>query len=347
MAEVSKLIRAIDLFCGAGGSSCGAQQAGATIVGGIDAWETAIDTFKLNFPKAKTWNRRIEGLTGTAIADEVGPIDLILASPECTNHTFAKGNRRVGEQQERSRSTAFAVTRLAKSLQPRWIVVENVVSMRQWTQYEKWKKRLKRLGYHLKEAVLDSQDFGVAQSRRRLYVICDRLAEPPVPKPRTRKRRAVTDILHSEECNGFNYRMSSLFGNDPRRAEDTLNRARRAIASLGSHKPFLIVYYGTDAAGGWQTLDRPLRTITTLDRFALVRPSGKGHVMRMLQPPELAEAMGFPKRYQWPDVTRRERIKLIGNAVAPAVMKEIVALLQKNDPHPPEKPAASKRASRI
>ena len=31
--------------------------------------------------------------------------------------------------------------------------------------------------------------------------------------------------------------------------------------------PFLIVYYGSDGAGGWQALDRPLRTLTTLDRF--------------------------------------------------------------------------------
>jgi DNA (cytosine-5)-methyltransferase 1 len=96
---------------------------------------------------------------------------------------------------------------------------------------------------------------------------------------------------------------------------------------LGSKTPFLIVYYGTDAAGGWQSLDRPLRTITTLDRFALVEPRPTGHVMRMLQPPELAKAMGFPDDYKWPKATRRERIKLVGNAVAPPVMKAIVGAL--------------------
>ena len=135
---------------------------------------------------------------------------------------------------------------------------------------------------------------------------------------------SVKKVLHSGGSNGFNYKMSPLFRKDRKRAGDTLERAKRAISSLGEDAPFLIVYYGTDAAGGWQTLDRPLRTITTLDRFALVRPSKGGHVMRMLQPPELAKAMGFPSNYKWPDVTRRERIKLVGNAVSPPVMKAVV-----------------------
>ena len=65
-----------------------------------------------------------------------------------------------------------------------------------------------------------------------------------------------------------------------------------------------MVYYGTDAAGGFQTLNRPLRTITTLDRFAYVRPNGIGHEMRMLQPPELAAAMGFFLEHKWPSSRR-------------------------------------------
>lgn len=333
MSEDRQTIRTLDIFCGAGGSSTGAQMAGATIVGGIDLWSTAIETFKLNFPNAKTWKRRIETLSGKEVKRQIGKIDLLLASPECTNHTFAKGNRREGEEQEKSRRTAFEVTRYAKALSPRWIVIENVVSMRRWELYAVWKKKLETLGYFVKEVVLDAKDFGVPQSRRRLYVVCDKLQDPTIPARSTAKPRNVRDILHSEESNGFNYAMSRLFWNRPKRAEDTLDRARRAIDSLGQNKPFLIVYYGTDAAGGWQTLDRPLRTVTTLDRFALVRPRANGHVMRMLQPPELAEAMGFPGDYKWPAVTRRERIKLAGNAVCPPVMKSVVAALVKSTSH--------------
>jgi len=61
--------------------------------------------------------------------------------------------------------------------------------------------------------------------------------------------------------------------------------------------PFLLVYYGTDGSGGWQPLDRPLRTLTTLDRFGLVTWKGDTPMLRMLQVPELQRAMGFDPRF--------------------------------------------------
>ena len=67
-----------------------------------------------------------------------------------------------------------------------------------------------------------------------------------------------------------------------KRAVGTLERADRAIEAVGAKDAFLLVYYGTDGSGGWQKLDQPLRTITTVDRFAYVRVNGKGHEMRML-----------------------------------------------------------------
>ena len=111
------------------------------------------------------------------------------------------------------------------------------------------------------------------------------------------------------------------------RAQGTLERAERAMAEVGSKSAFLLVYYGTDGAGGWQAIDQPLRTVTTIDRFALVTPTRKGHVMRMLQAPELRRAMGFPDGYTFPTGTRRDKIKILGNAVCPPVMEAITSAL--------------------
>ena len=50
--------RVFDLFCGAGGSSCGARAAGGTIVGGLDLWGRAGETFERNYD-VKCWTIRV------------------------------------------------------------------------------------------------------------------------------------------------------------------------------------------------------------------------------------------------------------------------------------------------
>lgn len=311
-------IRAIDLFCGAGGSSWGARQAGAEIVACFDLWDLAGKSHHNNFPNTKFYHGRLEELDINHVAEELGQIDLILASPECTNHSPAKGNK---PRCEESKNTAFQVTRFASKFKPRWIVVENVVSMRQWSRYKEFKAELSSLGYQMREQILNSADFGVPQSRRRLFLLCD-LIKKPEPTP------AITnEPIHAESIVDFNgtYRWTPL--KTERRAVATLERAERGINQLGPDKPFLLVYYGTDHAGGWQELSRPLRTITTVDRFALLKPTPEGHVMRMLQVPELQLAMGMDGM-RFEHGTRRERIRMIGNAVCPPVMKAVVQHLR-------------------
>lgn len=310
-------IRAVDLFCGAGGSSRGAQQAGVEVVAALDLWELAGRTHQMNFPSSKFYHGPLENVDVERFKRGVGRVDLLLASPECTNHSPAKGNK---PRCEESKNTAFQVTRFAEVLKPRWIIVENVVNMRRWSRYGEFKKALTSLGYHLREQVLNSADFGVPQSRRRLFLLCD-LECVPDPTPtlggRRKNVRSIVNLTGS-------YRWSPL--RTDRRAAATLARADRGIQVVGVNKPFLLVYYGSDHAGGWQKLSRPLRTITTLDRFAVVKPSGQGHVMRMLQVPELQLAMGMGGM-RFDHGSRRERIHMIGNAVCPPVMRAVVQRL--------------------
>ena len=313
------MIRTFDMFCGGGGSSCGAELAGAEIVGGIDSWSLATEVFADNFPESCIFNGRVENCDPKSIADILGPIDLLLASPECTNHSCARGGR---PRQDASRDTAFQVVRYARVLKPRWLIIENVIHMRSWARHAEFLKSLQNEGYAVSEHVLNAADHGVPQKRKRLFIVCDREAEPPshFPKNRGPKRSAacILDKPGTWE--------NSLLDNG-RRATATLERASRGFSALGKDVPFLIVYYGTDGAGGWQPLTAPLRTITTLDRFALCEPSEAGHTLRMLQPPELARAMGFEDNLVLKRGTRRDKIKVLGNGVCPPVMDAIVRTL--------------------
>ena len=61
-----------------------------------------------------------------------------------------------------------------------------------------------------------------------------------------------------------------------------------------------------------------------MDRFGLVTWEGSEPMLRMLQVDELRDAMGFPGSYRFAYGTRRDKIKMIGNAVCPPVMNAII-----------------------
>lgn len=318
MVRTERRLRGIDLFAGVGGSSWGARSAGVDIVAAVDHWPLARDTYTSNFPKVQFLLGRCESVKLADLKNRVGSVDLIVASPECTSHTCAKGN---APRSEASRRTAFQVVRFAKAFNPRWIVIENVVHMRTWGSYDIWLRKLQALGYNVREQVINAADHGVAQARKRLFIMCDRERLPSEVMPTSTRKRAAASVVRPKGAFSFSKLRSA------KRAEATLKRADRALAAIGDKKPFLLVYYGSDAAGGWQRLSVPLRTLTTLDRFAYVRPAQHGHEMRMLQVPEIKAAMGFPADYVLAHGTRREKIKLLGNAVCPPAMAAVIRTL--------------------
>jgi DNA (cytosine-5)-methyltransferase 1 len=314
-------LRGIDLFCGGGGSSWGARKAGVEIVCAVDSWPVAAGTYRANFPETRVINAVLDGNSCSSLLGDVGKVDLILASPECTNHTCAKGSR---PRDEESKKTANYVINFARTLTPRWIVLENVVQMRNWHGYTPLIDDLRALGYNVLPVVLDAADFGVPQTRRRLFLLCDREAAPvdvELSVKRGRQKRTARKVI---QLNGP-WQSRPLYSE--KRAPDTIARAERAMKELGKGEPFLIVYYGSDGAGGWQPLDRPLRTLTTLDRFGLVTWECHNPMLRMLQVPELKRAMGFDNDYNLPHGSRRDKIRILGNGVCPPVMEAIIRSL--------------------
>ena len=312
-------IRGIDIFCGAGGSSAGARAAGVEIVAGVDMCSKATATFAANFPKAHVVTSRLEDLPMDDFRERIGSVDLLLASPECRNHTCARGS---APRDEASRATAMQVVRFAKLLRPRWLVLENVVYMRPWSRYRELKSLLEGLDYRLAEYTLDASDFGVAQTRRRLFLVGDRERDPDAkPQVTVGPSKSAASVLDPPGT----WNTTTL--RRPGRASATLERAQRGFEALGEDASFLLVYYGSDGSGGWQTLERPLRTVTTIDRFALVDRGDDGATIRMLQVPELKRAMGFENGFDFPLGTRRDRIRLLGNGVCPPVMEAVVRSL--------------------
>jgi DNA (cytosine-5)-methyltransferase 1 len=187
---------ATDLFCGAGGSSIGFELAGGQLRLGLNHWQRAIETHATNFQHADHDCEDVASLT-TAQIKRYPDSDILMASPECTNHSLAKGSQRrkpraaslfedgpAGDaEQERSRATMWDVVRFAEQKHQKGrpykaIIVENVVDAFRWGHnddgglFAAWRQALGALGYESEIVFLNSMFCPpTPQSRDRMYVV--------------------------------------------------------------------------------------------------------------------------------------------------------------------------------
>ncbi len=307
----------VDLFCGAGFGARGAVRGGGKPLLGLDAWDLATQNYKANFPGADILTAKIEDVSPNDLGKKYKP-DVLMTSPECTSHSIARGSK---PGSEKSRETAIGIVPWVKAMKPRWVIVENVNRMKQWDRHDELVETIEKLGYSVSDLLLNSADFGSAQARKRLFLVCDR-------KKTTVKREDLLNLVQeprktARDIINWESKHPATPLRKPGRAKATLDRAERAIAKLGPGVPFLIVYYGSDYAGGWQTIDAPLRTVTTVDRFGLVTWQQGVPYLRMLQPDELLLAMGGSSKHILPHGNRRDKVKLCGNGVCSDVMTAI------------------------
>jgi DNA (cytosine-5)-methyltransferase 1 len=186
----------LDLFCGAGGSAIGAVGAGGELVLGVNHWRSAVEDHADNFPEAEHDCADVSALTTSQIR-RYPDADVLWASPECTNHSLAKGARRRkpqaaslfddgpggDDEQDRSRATMWDVCRFAEQKILRGkpfkaIVVENVVDAYKWGAddngllFSAWRSALEGMGYETEIVWLNSMfAWPTPQSRDRMYVV--------------------------------------------------------------------------------------------------------------------------------------------------------------------------------
>ena len=311
----------VDLYCGAGFGASGAVKGGGVPLLAVDSWDLAAETYQQNFPFADVVCAPVESLDPSMMASRYKP-DVLLTSPECTSHSIARGSK---PGCERSRETMINVLPWIDAMDSRWVIVENVRRVRQWHRHEEFIREFESRGYTVSELFLNAADFGVPQSRKRMFLIGDRegtkVSNDHVRERCRRKTRTARSIIDWSS----RYKSRPLYS--PRRAKATIERAERGISVLGKGVDFIIVYYGSDYAGGWQHLDSPLRTVTTLDRFGLITWESGEPMLRMLQPRELIKAMGAPTTHKVNQGTRRDKIRLCGNGVCSPVMELLFKLL--------------------
>lgn len=183
---------AIDLFCGAGGLSLGFEQAGFDVVSAVEIDPVHAGVHSYNFPTCKTFCRNIEEITGNELMCGRDSIDVIIGGPPCQGFSLI-GKRDMSDHRN---SLVMQYMRIVSEVKPRYFVMENVAGITIGDAKQILDSAIEYIesfGYSVVKPykVLNAQDYGVPQSRKRLFLLGYR-SDQTVPCYPERKGKCVT-----------------------------------------------------------------------------------------------------------------------------------------------------------
>lgn len=201
-------VTAVDLFCGAGGFSTGLRQACDDLgvglqLAAINHWEPAVETHERNHPDAHQYHSKVEQLypphvIQEVVGEDVDPrdpdvtVDLLVAGPECTHHSNARGGKPVKEQK---RMSPWLVLDWLEKLDVELFIIENVKELMSWgpvedgqpvkdgSIFQAWTNALNKLGYAIDWTTLNAADYGDPTSRERFFIAGSQSGQVTFPEP--------------------------------------------------------------------------------------------------------------------------------------------------------------------
>ena len=298
----------IDLFCGAGGTSTGVENARyedeqcAKVIACVNHDANAIASHAANHPDAQHFTEDIRTLELSPLVAHVermkkiypDALVVLWASLECTNFSKAKGGQ---PRDADSRTLAEHLFRYIEAINPDYIQIENVEEFMSWGDmdehghpiskdkgrcYEKWKRNVKRYGYDFDWRILNAADYGAYTTRKRFFGIFAKRGLPIVfPEPthckdgkndmfgRLEKWKPVKDVLD------FSDEGESIFCRKKPLAEKTLERIYAGLIKFvaGGKEAFLVKYNSMNRKGKYQapSVDEPCPVVATQGRLALAK----------------------------------------------------------------------------
>ena len=286
----------IDLFCGAGGESQGIHWAMGNDIKlfAVNHWQRACETHSKNFPADECVCQDIQTVIPTDLVKDRA-VELMWASPECTNFSVARGGKPMDDQ---SRCTPFDILRWLTMLDVKRLIVENVKEFVTWGPLGKDERpiqsrkgeffgmfvnAIRAMGYTVDWRFCNAADFGAPTTRTRFFLQAVRGNKKIVWPKETYGRASVIEQagLFSDErkpwipassiidwslsCEAIEDRKKPL-------VEATMRRILRGIEKYWGDgaKPFLCRYNGGE--NRVHTIDEPVPVLDTSNRYGLVQP---------------------------------------------------------------------------
>lgn len=294
----------IDLFCGAGGTSTGVNEARvdgeqcAKVIACVNHDSHAIASHAANHPDALHFVEDIRTLNLKPLLKHIKacrreyPQALIVlwASLECTNFSKAKGGQ---PRDADSRTLAEHLFRYIEAINPDFIQIENVVEFMAWgdldqngkplsmdkgNSYLRWIENVKRYGYEYDYRILNAADYGGRTTRTRFFGMFAKHGFPLVfptpthsksPEKGLKPRLAVRPCLNLEEVG------KSIFDRPKPLAENTLKRIYAGLIKFvaGGKSAFLIKFNSMSQRGKYipPSIDDPCPTVAAQNRLGIAQ----------------------------------------------------------------------------
>ncbi|MEL7639287.1 MAG: DNA cytosine methyltransferase [Solidesulfovibrio sp.] len=165
-------MKALDLFCGAGGLALGAKLAGVEVVQAVEKDVHAATTYSFNFPDVSMFLGSVEDYSEINL--HVKP-DLIFGGPPCQG--YSTSNQRTRTKSNPSNWLFKEFIRIVSLVEPRWVVMENVKGLIETENkffIESIANGFRSIGYDIVFSLLNAVDFGIPQNRSRLFIVGNR-----------------------------------------------------------------------------------------------------------------------------------------------------------------------------
>ena len=300
----------IDLFCGAGGTSTGVENARyegrqcAKVIGCVNHDANAIASHAANHPDAMHFTEDIRTLGLSPLIAHIAKMRklypdafvVLWASLECTNFSKAKGGQ---PRDADSRTLAEHLFRYIEAINPDYIQIENVEEFMSWGDldengkpiskdagrlYQQWVANVCGYGYRFVHRILNSADYGAYTSRRRFFGIFAKGSLPIVfPEPTHSKEGAagLFGRLHRwkpvREVLDFSDEGESIFGRKKPLVDATLERIYAGLIKFvaGGKEAFMVKWNSMSRAGKYHApgIDEPCPTVATQSRLGVAQVS--------------------------------------------------------------------------
>lgn len=308
----------IDLFAGAGGLSCGMVMAGYNPITTVEIMPQAVATYEHNFVIKKGFDEKVE--TRDIRSDEVKErlyesiegkkVDVIVGGFPCQGFSMA-GYRVVTDERN---SLYLEMLKIVKKLQPEFIVMENVEGLRSMLGgkvEEKIINDYREIGYEINLTILNSADYEVPQTRRRLIFIGNRIGAinyHPMPLLTPDKYKTVKDGIQRFMKIGDNVEINHVAS---KHSIEMLER----LAAVPEGKSLYKNYSDAWKKVHW---NKPSCTIKENHGGTNIHPK----LNRCMTARELAALQSFPDDFIFQG-TKKWQLVQIGNAVPPLLGKAI------------------------